>query len=68
MVAESIMEHTTTEESTMVIKMGMCCVFCHVISLIGRGESILKYQYIDTDAVIKSIDTQIKNINTKVFI
>ncbi len=29
MVAESIMEHTTTEESTMVIKMGMCFVFCY---------------------------------------
>ncbi len=34
------------------------------------GESILKYRYtvyIDTDVSIESIDTQIKNIDTKFY-
>ncbi len=31
------------------------------------GVSILKYQYIDTDASTESFNTQIKNIETTVF-
>ncbi len=29
MATESLMEDTTTEESTMVTEMGMCFVFCY---------------------------------------
>ncbi len=34
---------------------------------LGMGVSILKYQYIDTDASTESFNTQIKNIETTVF-